>query len=118
MGGRGTFAVGRNVPFTYETVGKIGDVKILKGLNGKHGLPEESHTSNIYISLDCDGTVKQIRVYENHSAVADYEFSFHKHTKSLHAHDYVNGIRQGYRELTTEELSKYKVYFGGKHDKK
>ena len=39
MGGRGTFAAGKIVPYTYETVGKIHDIKILKGTNGKHGLP-------------------------------------------------------------------------------
>lgn len=33
MGGRGTFAVGRNVDFTYKTVGTIEGVKILEGIN-------------------------------------------------------------------------------------
>ena len=32
MGGRGTYASGNNVPFTYEPIGKIAGVKILKGL--------------------------------------------------------------------------------------
>jgi hypothetical protein len=32
MGGRGTYAAGNNVPYTYETVGKIEGVKVLQGL--------------------------------------------------------------------------------------
>lgn len=34
--GRGTFAKGNNVAYTYETVGEIEDVKVLRGLNGNH----------------------------------------------------------------------------------
>ena len=33
MGGRGTFAAGNPVPYSYETVGKIGGVKVIKGIN-------------------------------------------------------------------------------------
>jgi len=35
MGGRGTYAVGNNVPFTYKTVGKIAGVKVLEPINSK-----------------------------------------------------------------------------------
>lgn len=48
MGGRGTFAVGNMVEYTYEKIGEIEGVKVLAGLNGKHGLPEESHRSRVY----------------------------------------------------------------------
>ena len=34
MGGRGTFASGNHVGYTYETVGMIEGVKVLQGLNG------------------------------------------------------------------------------------
>ena len=51
MGGRGTFAAGRNVDFTYKTVGTIEGVKVLEGMYGKHALPEESHSSKAYIKL-------------------------------------------------------------------
>ena len=52
MGGRGTFASGNNVPYTFETVFKIEGVKVSKVIldeNGKpvsnqHGLPAESHS--------------------------------------------------------------------------
>lgn len=51
MGGRGTYAAENNVAYTYETIGKIAGVKVLSGLNGKHGLPEEAHSSRAYIKL-------------------------------------------------------------------
>ena len=35
MGGRGTFASGKSVAYTYETVGKIENVKILIGKDGQ-----------------------------------------------------------------------------------
>lgn len=115
MGGRGTFAVGNNVPYTYETVDKINGIKVLKGMSGKHGLPEESHSSSSYISLYKDGSVKQIRIYnKDHTALVDIEYSVHQGKKRLHAHDYIGGERQGLRELTKDEFIKYSKYFGGK----
>ena len=39
MGGRGTFAAGNPVPYSYQTVDTIEGVKVLVGVNGKHGLP-------------------------------------------------------------------------------
>ncbi len=65
MGGRGTFASGNNVAYTYKTVGKINGVKVLKGIGGKHSLPEESHTSNVYIKLKPDGSFHEMRIYLN-----------------------------------------------------
>lgn len=32
MGGRGTFASGNSVAYTYETIGKIGGIKVLNGI--------------------------------------------------------------------------------------
>lgn len=115
MGGRGTFAIGNNVPYTYETVGKINGIKVLKGLVGKHGLPEEAHSSSSYISLYNDGSVKQIRVYsKDHTSFVDIEHSIHQGRKKLHAHDYIDGERQKARELSDKELKKYSKFFGDK----
>ena len=114
MGGRGTFASGKIVPYTYETIGRIGDIKVLKGLNGKHGLPEEAHSSRAYISLHPNGNTKQLRVYNsNLTAKTDIEYSVHQGKLSFHAHDYINGVRQPARSLTASEKEKYKKYFGG-----
>lgn len=65
MGGRGTYAI-VIAPKTqnYVTVGKLHGVKILEGINGKHGLPECSKTSKAYIQLD-NGKFKKMRIYRD-----------------------------------------------------
>ena len=57
MGGRGSYAAGNNVEYTYKTVGMVDGVKILQGIGNKHGLPESSHSSEAYIKLKPDGTI-------------------------------------------------------------
>lgn len=116
MGGRGTYAIGNNVEYTYKTVGKIDGIKVLKGLGGvKHGLPEESHAGASYIGLYNDGSVKQIRLYnKDRTSFTDIEYLIHRGKKILHAHDYIDGKRQKARDLSKEETEKYKKYFGGK----
>lgn len=117
MGGRGTFASGNNVDYTYKTIGYINDVKVLQGINGKHGLPEESHSAKAYIHLYPNGKTKQLRVYNaNLTAMKDIEYSIHQGKLLFHAHDYLNGIRQTARTLTSEERNKYKKYFGDLND--
>ena len=75
-----------------------------KGTNGKHGLPEEAHSSGAYIRLHPNGNTKQLRVYnKNLKAKTDIEYSVHQGKMTFHAHDYVNGIRQPARSLTSEE---------------
>lgn len=85
MGGRGTFAVGNNVEYTYETVGKIDGVKVLKGLNGKHSLPEEAHSSSAYIKLKHDDTFHEMRFYDNEHYLT-FELAYHPE-KSLGSGD-------------------------------
>ena len=85
----------------------------MKGINGKHGLPEEAHTSNAYISLYPNGKTKQLRIYnENLTAKTDIEYSIHQGKMSFHAHDYINGNRQIARPLTKDENKMYGKYFG------
>lgn len=130
MGGRGTYAIGNNVDFTYETVGKIEDVKVLEGIKGKHSLPEESHSSWAYIKLKPDGTFHEMRIYdENHYLVK--EIAYHPEPKVnngnsvdeiLHVHDYPekdNFRNRPVRLITKEEYDKYKKYLRGvpKYDK-
>ena len=75
MGGRGTFAAGRNVDFTYKTVGTIEGVKVLEGMYGKHALPEESHSSKAYIKLRRNGTFHEMRIYgDDHLPVMDIAY--------------------------------------------
>ena len=122
MGGRGTFVSGKNAAYTYETVDKIEDVKVLKGLGGRHSLPEEAHSSNAYIKLKPDGTFHEMRIYDKeHYLVA--EIAYHPEPKLtgnrreaiLHIHVYKrnNFGDRSPRLLTDEEYEKYKKYFKG-----
>lgn len=129
MGGRGTFAAGNNVPYTYKTVGKIGSVKVLEGISGKHSLPESSHNSRAYIKLNHDGTFHEMRFYDKHH-ILYMEIAYHpeqsltgnRHVPVLHYHLYDNRFssnktgtfKQTKAQLLTNEMKKkYKKYFKG-----
>lgn len=83
MGGRGTFAVGNNVPFKYKTVGKIDGVKIIQPIDSKKSLkrPEEAHSSSSYVLLDRDGVFHQHCEYDSRHRVV-LEIGYH-HEPSL-----------------------------------
>ena len=123
MGGRGTYAVGNNVPFSYKTVDKIEGVKVLQGIkgSGKHGLPIEAHSSASYIQLHVDGTFKMLREYDK-SHFLIKEIAYHpepalsnNRKPILHIHEYRKGdfSNRKPRLLTDEEHEKYKKYFKG-----
>ncbi len=129
MGGRGTFAAGNPVPYTYQTVDSIEGVKVLRGIDGKHSLPESSHLSNAYIKLKPDGTFHEMRIYDN-SHTLSMEIAYHpeksltgnNHTLVLHYHTYderfsrnATGpfMRSPAKRLSDEMKRKYKKYFKG-----
>lgn len=123
MGGRGTFAAGNPVSYTYETVGYIDDVKILQGMNGKHSLPEESHSSDAYIKLKPDGTFHEMRIYDKDHYLIK-EIAYHPEPKInngnksenvLHIHEYKrdNFKDRAPRFMTDEEIKRYKKYLKG-----
>lgn len=123
MGGRGTFAAGKSVTYTYKTVGTIEGVKVLEKINKNDsaGLPEESHSSNAYILLRKDGTFKMYREY-NSDHTANFDIDLHpepllsgNREPVYHIHFYKNGVRdpQG-RFLTVSEYNKFKSILGGK----
>ncbi len=94
MGGRGTYASGINVAYTYQTICKIAGVKVLIGLNGKHSLPEESHSSSAYIKLDRFGNFYELRLYDKDHYLY-FELAYHPERKIdpsgkpvLHYHTY------------------------------
>ena len=123
MGGRGSFAKGINMPYgKYEEIGKIDGIKILKGTQGNHKLPEESASSKGYIRQDHNGNFKEMRLYdENHHI--KLEIAYHRepnltknlNDKVLHVHEYKNGDfdSRTIRLITPEEYNKYKKFFGG-----
>lgn len=123
MGGRGTFAAGNPVPYFYETIGTIGGIKVLQGVNGKHGLPEESHSSRVYIKLKPDGTFHEMRIYDkDHYLVKEIAYhpepSLNNGNRSenvLHIHEYKrdNFKDRSPRLLTPAEINKYRKYLKG-----
>ena len=123
MGGRGTFASGNNVAYTYETVGNIEGVKILQGIGGKHSLPEEAHSSNSYIKLKPDGTFHEMRIYDKDHYLVK-EIAYHpepninggnRSENVLHIHEYKrdNFKDRKPRLPTSEEIKTYKKYLKG-----
>ena len=135
MGGRGTYASGNNVPYTFETVFKIEGVKVLKVIldeNGKpvsnqHGLPAESHSSWAYIKVRKDETFQEMRIYDKEHYLIK-EIGYHAEPKLnngdrqeniLQVHDYA--VRNDFnnrtpRKITDEEYKLYKKYFKGLPD--
>lgn len=120
MGGRGTFASGNNVVYTYETIEKIGDVKVLRGLGNKHDLPIEAHSGWAYISLHPDGKLKQMRLYdEDHYLIA--EIAYHPEPKLtgnrepvLHIHYYDRNLNRTDADyLDRATFDKYEKYLKG-----
>ena len=121
MSGRGTFAIGNNVDYTYESIDKIEGAKVL---SGKNGLSEESYSSTAYIKLKPGGTFYEMRIYdENHYLIK--EIAYHpelainhgdrKHN-ILYVHDYLERDNFKIRPvhlITKEEHEKYKKFFKG-----
>lgn len=124
MGGRGTYAVGNNVGYTYKTVGKIEGVKVLQPVDSKKSfsMPPEAHSSASYIVLDKVGIFHQYTEYnENHLPVFEIGYHFEKGISKqgehvFHVHEYpIPGVeyRQPARNITPQEYEKYKKLFKG-----
>lgn len=123
MGGRGTFASGRKVGYTYKTVGKIAGVKVLQKIDPKSsgGLPEEAHSSSAYILLNKEGKFKMYREYDKNHYLR-FEIAYHPEKNIdpsrkpvLHVHEYKpnNFDDRVARPLTKQEYKKYRKYFKG-----
>ena len=119
MGGRGTFASGNNVAYTYQTSGFIEGVKVLTGLNGKHGLPEEAHSSSAYIILKPDGTFHEMRLYDkDHYLIM--EIGYHPEGKVgykgknvLHYHTYDRNFNRTTHRMPKAMRKHFQKYFKG-----
>lgn len=122
MGGRGTFASGKQVPFTYKTVGHIEDAKILEGVSPKyHKLPEEAHSSQKYIKLNPDGSFKMLRIYgKDHYLKLEIAYQYEgsikndSNGKALHYHEYDDNFKRTKAKPVTKDMyEKYKKYLKG-----
>ncbi len=117
MGGRNTYAAGRNSPFAFKTVGVFHDVKVLQGVGGRHNLPEESHSSAAYAKLFKDGNLQMLRFYGEDRRLK-LEIGFHAEPDLTghrgfvyHVHEYGSDFsRSKPRFLTQEEIRKYGKY--------
>ncbi len=120
MGGRGTFASGNIVGYVYKTVGKVSGVKVLEGLDGKHGLPEEAHSSRAYIKLKSDGTFHEMRIYDKDHYLR-YEIAYHQEPSLdpsmkpvLHYHRYDRDFnRTKAKPLTGKAKETFRKYLVG-----
>lgn len=120
MGGRGTYAIGNNVDYNYQTIGKYNGVKILEGTGNRHGLPEESHSSNMYLKLHPDGNLNMLRIYDKNHYLT-IEIAFHPEPKLtghynnvLHVHFYDKNFKRTNASYLPKELfNKYKKYLKG-----
>lgn len=120
MGGRGTFASGYSVSYTYNTVDKIEGVKVLEGIGGKHGLPEEAHSSTAYIKLDYNGNFYEMRIYDKDHYLT-FELAYHPEPKLdksrkpvLHYHIYDRNFGRTKATKATKAMKKhFKKYLKG-----
>ena len=73
MGGRGTFAAGKQAAYTYETVGKVDGVKIINPIDKSKSLklPEESHSRNISSTYSLRG--KSLMVMSENKSKSSYK---------------------------------------------
>lgn len=127
MGGRGTYSMGKAPEYSYETVDKIDDVKILQPIDKtkSYKLPEESHTAgNRYVLLDKDGVFHQYREYnDNHEVILEIGYHHENglgkgNVLHIHIHQkpgiaFHNDSSTEKRRLTHEEYQKYKKFFKG-----
>ena len=113
MRGRETFAAGNNVEYRYKTVGIIETVKVLKGLGGLHGLPEEAHSSRAYIKLKSNGTFHEMRFYDKDHYLT-LEIAYHREPKIyksdkpvLHYHTYDRNFKHSPAIKMTKAMRKH-----------
>lgn len=78
MGGNGTFAAGKVVAYKWKTVGSVNGVKVLDLKDKGHSrkLPEEAHSSRMYLMHYPGGKFAQLRVYDRWHRLR-IEIAFH-----------------------------------------
>ncbi len=127
MGGNGTYSLGLSPEYSYETVGKIDGVKILKPKDPRKmaKLPEESHSPNArYVLLDKDGIFHQYREYnENHQVVFEIGYHYERSLGKgdvLHVHVHTIPGVEGHTDARKYAIGpgdqyyeKYKRFFKG-----
>ena len=111
MGGNNTFAAGKIVAYRWRTVDVIDGVKVLELVDGGHKLPEEAHSSRMYIQRYKDGRFSQLRIYDREHRLR-FELACHREPRLdpsgnpvLHYHLYSQpGFVHGPAHLATEAM--------------
>lgn len=120
MGGRGTFAAGKQVAYTYETVDYVDGIKVLlpKDTKASISFPERSNTPGTsYLSYRKDGTFDQLRVFgDDRIPTLDIDYGKHRGKKSMHVHYYKDGVRGSGNDVVVLHpgdalYERYKRYF-------
>ena len=123
MGGNNTFAAGNVVAYKWRTVGKIDGVKVLAPVDSRSSpkLPEEAHSSRMYIKLYGDGRFSQLRIYDKKHRLR-FEIAYHPETSLdpsrnpvLHYHSYRQlGFVHGKPKFATKRMiDKFGRYMKG-----
>lgn len=127
MGGNGTFAAGKAVAYRWETVGTVGGAKVLelKDKGSSRKLPEEAHSSRMYLMHYPGEKFAQLRVYDRWHRLR-IEIAFHPERaldKSgqpvLHYHVYSQpGFKHGKAQrLSDRNYRRYRRFIEGRLDK-
>ncbi len=127
MSSRGTVAANGHVTTNEYTTSKmVHDAKVLTGNDGRHGLPDYSHSPNSkYIKENKDGSFRELRDYDDkgHPII---EIGYHpepnltgnRHERVLHLHTFKDNLDRvmGGKLSPTEHADiyeKYKKYLEG-----
>ncbi|MBR6880287.1 MAG: hypothetical protein IKN14_04315 [Clostridiales bacterium] len=122
MSSRGAYTKnGHATTDEYTSTGYVLDpnAKILVGNNGRHGLPDYSHTPNrIYIKLSHDNTLRELRQYDENGHLV-LEIAYHSEKsldkdlskRVLHYHTYDQDLNRSPAILLTKDDPIYKKYY-------
>ena len=113
MGGNGTFAAGNIVAYRWRTVEVIDGVKVLEPIDSRASpkLPEEAHSSRMYIKMYKDGNFSQLRIYDKTHRLR-FEIAYHPEAELddsrrpvLHYHLYTHpGFKHGKAKFATKRM--------------
>ena len=121
MSSRGTVIENGHVTTNeYETIKTVYDAKVLVGKEGRHGLPDYSHSpQSIYIKENPDGTFRELRIYDEKQHPI-LEIGYHpepqltgnRHEYTLHYHMFKDNLDRimGGRISQTENPRIYELY--------
>lgn len=121
MSSRGTFTKnGHATKGEYKMVRMVHDAKVLVGIDGRHSLPDYSHSPNSkYIKESADGSFRELRDYDskgNPIIEIGYHGELHltgnRHEKVLHYHLFGPDLERimGGRLSPTENADIYRKY--------